>query len=63
MIKTNELIKVKHPPTTKLVTDHTFMLQFGWEEYPKINLSRVPKHTTTYQHPKNQGSNGKNSRL
>jgi hypothetical protein len=63
MIETNELIKVKHPPVTKFVTDHTFKLQFGWEEYPKINPSRVPQHMETYKHPKNQGNNGKNSRF
>jgi|19_taG_2_1085344.scaffolds.fasta_scaffold88585_3 hypothetical protein len=54
---------LKDMPTTKFVTDHSFKLQFGWDEYPKINLSRVPQHTTTYNHPKNQGSNGKNSRF
>lgn len=69
MTKTIKPIKVwsaedlKDTPATKLVTDHSFKLQFGWEEYPRVNLSRVPVHSKTYKNPKNQGSNGKNSRF
>ena len=69
MTKTIKPIKVwstedlKDIPATKLVTDHSFKLQFGWEEAPKIHPSRVSKHMKTYKHPKNQGSNGKNSRF
>lgn len=54
---------IKSKPVTEFVTDHTFKLQFGWEEYPRPNLTRIPKHFKTYQYPKNQGGNGKISRF
>jgi hypothetical protein len=58
-----ELIKVKHPPATKFVTDHSFKLQFGWDEAPKVNPSRAFKYLKTYKDPKTNGSNGKSSRF
>tara|TARA_R110000824_G_scaffold127560_1_gene287837 strand:+ start:209 stop:457 length:249 start_codon:yes stop_codon:yes gene_type:complete len=61
--ETKELIKVKHPPAAKFVIDHIFKLQFGMEDYPKVNPSRAFKYLETYKDPKNQGSNGKTSKF
>tara|TARA_E500000305_G_scaffold108215_1_gene110050 strand:- start:1069 stop:1284 length:216 start_codon:yes stop_codon:yes gene_type:complete len=60
LIKEEKKIKKKEVDSTKFVTKSTFELMFG-SEYPKSYIKY--HYVETIKYPKNNGSNGKNSRF